>query len=217
MNREDKIKNAIKEARGIIRGIFSSIKFSDFPLSDGTFVCSVDSELVTGSEVYKMDDLGNQTPLDNGDYVLADGRTITVENNLVTVIVGPNENEDKSPIEATETPVAASEPSITEVTEEVKEGSADEPIDESNDLDKRVGNLEGQIEEIMNLLKSLSEGTVKANQEMKEEIKKFGAEPGDEPIKIAKTGYQEYSSKKKTTKIQAEELVAMMDLLYKNK
>lgn len=205
MNRNETIKS-IKES---LKKLFSAEekKFSDYTLTDGTKITSPDYELSVGCEVYALDDLGNQTPLDNGDYVLSDGRTITVVDNAITSISDTTgKTESESPV---------SDASNANV--EMNDGLAEAPSEES-DLATRVADLESQLEEILNMLKSMADGTAEAQSQMMSAVKKIADEPGAEPIKTSKIGYEEYNSKRISSKKNMEEINELRALIAdKNK
>jgi len=205
MNRNETIKS-IKES---LKKLFSAEEktFSDFVLTDGTKITSSASDLEIGVEVYAVDDMGNQTPLNDGDYVLNDGRTITVVANAITNISG---NADTT---EAETPVSDANVANTAMAD----GLADKPADEG-DLASRVTDLEAQLEEILNMLKTMSEGTAQAQSQMMSAVNKISGEPGAEAIKPAKIGYEEYNSKKINSKKNMGEIEELRSLIAnKNK
>jgi len=151
--------------------------------------------------------MGNQTPLNDGDYVLNDGRTITVVANAITNISG---NADTT---EAETPVSDANVANTAMAD----GLADKPADEG-DLASRVTDLEAQLEEILNMLKTMSEGTAQAQSQMMSAVNKISGEPGAEAIKPAKIGYEEYNSKKINSKKNMGEIEELRSLIAnKNK
>ena len=161
--------------------------FSDFVLTDGTKITTAAKDLEVGAEIYMLDDQGNQTPLDDGEYVINDGRTITVAANVITEIEGPDAT-------ATETPVAEAKPGDVK-QEKMEDGLADTPSDEG-DLASRVSDLENQMEQIIEMLKTLTDGTQTANEQMMSKINILSGEPGDTPIKTGKKGFETYDKKK---------------------
>jgi hypothetical protein len=211
MNRQETILS-IRES---LKKLFSATeekKFSDFVLTDGSKITTA-GDLEIGAEVYAVDEMGNQTPLDNGDYVLNDGRTITVMDNKLTNISGEESTEDESPVsDASMDTTSGQEPKDAPKMEKMTDGMADAPSDES-DLAQRVSDLEAHLEEILNLLKQMSEAQTSSTQQMMSKIKTFAEEPGDVAIKSTKKGYEEYNSKKinqKKNMVEIEELRALM-------
>lgn len=112
-------------------------------------------EIAEGVLVYVEDEEGQRTPAADGDYVLEDGRTITVAEGKVTSIVEkkeeekpeePTEEEPKpEDVKAEEEPAPAEEPAEETPTEE-------EPKDDVKaiaELTKRVEELEKMVEELV--------------------------------------------------------------------
>lgn len=204
MNRNETIKS-IKES---LKKLFSAEekKFSDYTLTDGSKITCPETELSVGCEVYALDDMGNQTPLENGDYVLSDGRTITVENNAVTAISEQTSTESETPV---------SDANVANTA--MADGMADTPADQG-DLASRVADLEAQLEEILNLLKSMADGTAEAQSQMMSAVKKIADEPGAEAIKPSKIGYENYNSKNISSKKNREEIEELRAMIaQKNK
>ena len=96
MNKNE-LNASIKAVKESLKRMFTTQKFSDFVLSDGTKITTAANDLEIGAEIYAVDEMGNQTPLDNGSYVLNDGRTIEVEGNMVKTIEGGRHNRSRKP------------------------------------------------------------------------------------------------------------------------
>ena len=147
-----------------------------------------------------LDDLGNQTPCDNGDYVLQDGRTFTVTDGKISDIKQTEAGEEKpeSGDTTTEKPETMASDGLPEGhTGDQVEGdqpSKDEQMD--GEIGSRVEALEKSVAEILNILSKMGDSQNELNEQMMASIKKFGAEPGDEPIKSVKKGFDMYASKK---------------------
>jgi hypothetical protein len=200
MNRSEKI-NEIKLALKALLKFSDEKKFSDFVLTDGSKITTSAAALEIGVEIYAVDDLGNQTPLDNGEYVLNDGRTITIVDNILTEISGEASTEDESP--------------VSDASVKMEDGMPEAPSDEG-DLSKRVTDLEAQLEEILNMLKTITETTqaTQTNQEkVFSEFNKIKDEPGDDKVKIVKKGYDEYSSKKVNSRRNMAEIEELRKLI----
>jgi hypothetical protein len=202
MNKNETI-NSIKES---LKKLFATdVKFSDFVLTDGKKITSTATDLEIGVEVYAVDELGNQTPLDNGDFVLQDGRTITVVDNAITNIAGKISTEAESPV------------SNADVEQEMNDGMVESPSEEG-DMAQRVADLEAQLEEVLNLLKQMSEAQMKSQDQMMSKIKTIADEPGDEKVQVSKVGYNEYSTKNVNAKRNMSEIEELRSLIAnKNK
>jgi len=151
--------------------------FSTIKLQDGTEISIPEGgDLAVGTEVYSIDEAGNQTPLADGDYVLEDGRTITVSGGAVEALAetptdekaGETPSNDASNVEN-----SATEPS----GEDDDEPTAGEPIED------RVDALESQVAELMELIQSMGATTEAAFSKIKE----IASEPATESIKVGKT------------------------------
>lgn len=196
--------NKIKEN---LKQLFSTYKFSDFVLSDGTKITTQGNELSIGADLYALDEKGNQTPLDDGDYVLNDGRTITLVDNQITDISGEISTEDETPV---------SDANTANVETKMSDGLAETPSDEG-DLVSRVADLESQLEEICNLIKQLSEGQNNKNEQMMSKISLISDEPGDVAIKTHKSGYEAYSPKRINERKNIEEIKELREIISRNR
>jgi flagellin-like hook-associated protein FlgL len=97
----------------------------------------------------------------------------------------------------------------------MEDGMPEAPSDEG-DLAKRVTDLEAQLEEILNMLKTITETTqaTQTNQEkVFSEFNKIKDEPGDEPVKVVKKGFDEYSSKKVNSRRNMAEIEELRKLI----
>jgi heterodisulfide reductase subunit C len=198
-------QNKIEEIKATLRQLFSANSepetdssateqaFGEYVLTDGTKITSSAKELEIGVEVYCVDELGNQTVLDSGDYVLTDGRTITIKDNLITEIKGEISTEPVSPV------MDANNGSVTNMSEgeglpvETEIEDPEEEIKKEVDLEKRVADLEATLTEVMDMLKAIADGQIKANDQMMSKINEIADEPGDVAIKLSKKGLGDYS------------------------
>jgi len=198
MKREDAIKQIKVNLKKLLR--FTEEKFGTLVLSDGTNISISSSDLEIGAEIFMLDDLGNQTPCENGDYVLQDGRTFTVTDGKVSDIKATETSPEKP--ESGDTTTTKPE---TMGTDGLPEGHTGEQSEEDKpekdaqvdgDLASRVESLEKQIAEVLNILSKMGDSQNELNEQMMKAIQKFGAEPGAEPIKFGKKGNQPYQPKK---------------------
>lgn len=185
----DVLVNKIKDSLKSLLKFSSELKdeeFASFDLTDGTKITSTSKTLEVGSEVYAIDDQGNQTPLNDGDYVLTDGRTITVALNKITVITGGD----------TETPAEEAAPT-EEVDQAMTDGLPDShPADATgaptNDIEARLTDLEKQVQDILNIINKIGDAQGGINEQMMSKIKDLSDEPGEKAIKTTKKGYSDY-------------------------
>lgn len=205
-------------------------KFNNFTLTDGTNITISSPDLEIGAEVYMIDELGNQTPLDNGDYVLQDGRTFTVADNCITDIKSPE--GDGTDVESkgdTTTDAVEAEKQEMDANglpeghdkkeEEVKEG--EEVVEDADkDMSKRLEDLEKAVAEIMNLLNKMGDTQNDVNEQMMSKIESFGSEPGDKPVRTQKRGYETYDKDVARSKKKVEnslEMIQMMKQIQKSR
>lgn len=191
MDREktlSKIKESLKSLIKLSEEVkVEEQKLGSFDLTDGTKITSPSTELEVGSEVYMLDDQGNQTPLQDGDYVLTDGRTITVKANVIEAIA---EGGTEAPQEEVETPAEGEMKKEESLGDGLPEDHmADAGEEPSNDLESRIKDLESQIEDILNIIKKLGDSQVAVNEQMMSRIQNLSEEPGDKPIKHQKREY----------------------------
>lgn len=198
MKREDAIKQIKLNLKKLLR--FADEKFGTLILSDGTNISISSSDLEIGAEVFMLDDLGNQTPCENGDYVLQDGRTFTVTDGKISDIksTDPSAEKPESGDTTTTKPETMGTDGLPEghTGDQSEEDKPEKDAQVDGDLASRVESLEKQIAEILNILSKMGDSQNELNEQMMSQIKKFGAEPGDEPVKFGKKGNQPYQPKK---------------------
>lgn len=210
MDKSQKMKMIKDQLKSLIK--FSSelknSEFSNFDLTDGTSITSTATDLEVGSEVYAVDDNGNQTPLDDGDYVLNDGRTITVAGNVITAIAGGDSTED-TPEDGAATADAAA-PAEQDMDAGLPDDhEADASGGDSNDVASRLSDLEKQIEDILNILKKLGTTQGEVNEQMMSKMKSISNEPGDSPIRTNKRESNGYSYGKSDFSSDIKEFIKM--------
>jgi hypothetical protein len=214
MNKQDTL-NKIKENLKSLLKFSNSIKsFSNFDLTDGTMITSSDSELEIGSPVFGIDDAGNQTPLEDGQYVLTDGTTITVSNGIVESISG-DENEE----EDIEEDMKADDTATADTSSDTKPSDAASKVDDtkssdSSDVDSRLSDIEKSIEDILAILTKMGGAQSDVNEQMMNKLKSFSEENGAEPIKNTKKGSVNYKQGKTNF---AEDIKEFMKIKNKNK
>jgi hypothetical protein len=182
MNKNDTLKKIKENLKYLIKFSTELKEFSNFDLTDGTKITSPDSELAVGCEVYAIDDQNNQTPLNDGDYVLTDGRTISVANNVITAISDSSED----PQDETESPEE-----VDQEKQKMSDGLPDDQPAEAagadqSDIVARLTDLENKIEEILNIINKLGDTQGDVNEQMMSKIEEFSKSPGDKPIRSAK-------------------------------
>ena len=160
-------------------------KMTSIKLKDGTEISYVDgSELGIGVEVYKIDEDGNQTPIEDGDYDLEDGRIITIKDGGVEVIA---EAPDGAGVE--ETPITSEKDKAKLEEPKLEEPKLEEPkkveveVEEGADMEARISAIEENISSMMEAISTMGH-----MQEMSmSKIKAIESSPAASSIKVGKT------------------------------
>lgn len=173
MDRNEIIQKIKVQLKSLLKLADERIKVA---LEDGTELIIVGSDVALDCQVLNADN----SPADNGDYVLNDGRTISVTDGKISNIKEAEEAKDgdESPVEDAGQEMADA-PSEEQPAEEKP---ADDDAAEDEDLAARVEALEAQITEVLSLLQSMGQ----ANQEMMSRIDEFSKAPAEESIKTTK-------------------------------
>ena len=157
----------------------SEVKFAEVKAGD-LMITSQDEVLVVGSEVFTIDQDGNNVPLSDGDYTLDSGEVITVVSGKIEgmITTTPEEVEAEDEVDETETPEQAEEPAVEEEVEVEDE-------DEMKKLMARVEKCEKMLEEM---------GKEKAAMEQK--LSKISNEPSSASISVEPAEFKSVENKK---------------------
>ena len=161
-NKEEKKDNSfmkIKSIKEALKAMIRQMEFSTATTDKGVIGWDVDGEIEVGTEVYLVDENGDRQPIEDGDYVLEDGRTVVVKDSKVEEIKEKAEEVVEEPTQVPtteETNVEENEePTDTEVenpdgTEEKDNTAIEELRKEVNELYDLVDKLTKRIEELEN-------------------------------------------------------------------
>ena len=161
-NKEEKKDNSfmkIKSIKEALKAMIRQMEFSTATSDKGVIGWDVDGEIEVGTEVYLVDENGDRQPIEDGDYVLEDGRTVVVKDSKVEEIKEKAEEVVEEPTNeptTEETNVEENEePTDTEVenpdgTEEKDNTAIEELRKEVNELYDLVDKLTKRIEELEN-------------------------------------------------------------------
>lgn len=161
-NKEEKKDNSfmkIKSIKEALKAMIRQMEFSTATTDKGVIGWDVDGEIEVGTEVYLVDENGDRQPIEDGDYVLEDGRTVVVKDSKVEEIKEKAEEVVEEPTQeptTEETNVEENEePTDTEVenpdgTEEKDNTAIEELRKEVNELYDLVDKLTKRIEELEN-------------------------------------------------------------------
>lgn len=175
MDKIQNIKNWLKE---LVSMQFSE---SDFETTDG--VKLIIKSLEVGSEVFKLDESGNQMPLEDGSYTLKSGEVIEVMNGQISEISTESEESSEGEVETEMAKTEATPNNSVAETENMptEEGTA------NTDLESRIDALEQTINSILEIVQNLQ--NVIDNQNSVTSQKMAAIEsllPGAAPIKTNK-------------------------------
>ncbi len=161
-NKEEKKDNSfmkIKSIKEALKAMIRQMEFSTATTDKGVIGWDVDGDIEVGTEVYLVDENGDRQPIEDGDYVLEDGRTVVVKDSKVEEIKEKAEETVEEPTNeptTEETKVEENEePTDTEVenpdgTEEKDNTAIEELRKEVNELYDLVDKLTKRIEELEN-------------------------------------------------------------------
>jgi len=206
MNKKDALKNIRETLKNLMKfsNEVSEEKFGTLELMDGTKITTSASDLEVGAEIYVIDDLGNQSPLDDGEYTLTDGRSFVVSNNVIeTINEGVEEGEDpiETPEEVDNKQMDSNLPEGHQ--DAVAEAKGEEPSADGG-LEARIADLEKQLEDIKSILDKMGSIQNDVNEQMMSKISRVANEPGAEPIKSIKKETFNYNKTNKSKEAMAD-------------
>jgi hypothetical protein len=159
----------------------NEVKFAEIKAGD-LMISTPDEELVVGSEVFTVDQDGNNVPLTDGEYTLDSGEIITVAAGKIEGII-------------TSTPVVEAE----EEEEVVVEEEPTEDVEEDISTDEEdMGSKEKmkQLEDRMVKCEKMLEEMTKMNNKMEQELSKVGALPSTSSISVEPSEFKSVEDKK---------------------
>lgn len=211
MNKEqsiEKIKSTLSELKELalsIRGKKTELKLEEFVSNEGP-VLITNGGLEVGLDVFTKDSEGNQTPINDGEFV-CEGKKVTVESGKITkmeeikeedVIESPEDNANVNVDE---------EVKVEEKMEEEKKKEEEIGVDEAKPLDNeevevevespekeeevsvedRIKGLEDAVSKILSIMDQMmtkTEETMSQNVELEKKVQELSAQPGDEPVEV---------------------------------
>jgi hypothetical protein len=193
----------IENIKSQLKSLMSNeVKFAEVKAGD-LMISSPDEELVVGSEVFTIDQDGNNIPLTDGDYTLDSGDKITVANGVIEGIVNAEAPEaeieteaakEDKPAEAPMDPEA--DPNEAETPEETKkEGGSEAKIAE---MEARIAKCEAMLEEMS-----------AANSKMKQELSAVAGLPATKSISVEPSEFKSVEDKK--SNIGAPDILAIRE------
>ena len=150
MNKEqsiEKIKSTLSELKELalsIRGKKTELKFEEFVSSEGP-VLITNGGLEVGLDVFTKDSEGNQTPINDGEFV-CEGKKVTVESGKITKMEEVKE-EDVMESPEDNANVNVDEVKVEEKMEEVKKEEEEVGVVEVKPLDNEEVEVEVEAPE----------------------------------------------------------------------
>jgi hypothetical protein len=157
----------------------NEVKFAEIKAGD-LMISTPDEELVVGSEVFTVDQDGNNVPLTDGEYTLDSGEIITVAAGKIEGII------TSTPVEAEEEEVVVEDEPTEDVEEDI---STDE---EDMGAEKKMKELEERVVKCEKMLEEMT----KMNNKMEQELSKVGGLPSTEAISVEPSEFKSVEDKK---------------------
>lgn len=203
----NKLKETLKSNLKSFMAFADNTNYTEVTTTDGKKL-QVVGEVAVGSEVYILDDAGVQTPLEDGEYVLDNGLTISVMANKIDEVSSSTEEASD-----TETDMTAPQEMADNTNPTTPEDTTSAPTEDTTGTDKiaaleeKVAMLEEAIQSIMDFINTQGD----ANQQMMSRIEKIADSPAAEPIKQKKV-YTLSSNPTAITKGDMDEIRKMKEL-----
>jgi hypothetical protein len=204
--------NILENIRKQFRQLFSSYETTPVSTADGKNLLIMGSGLEIGYTLVEVNEDNTQTPLADGEYNLSDGTKVGVTGGLISAIMAPEpakEGEtspmDVATIEMEEMPM--------DVEEVIDPEMADGYEDKRMDMEKRISELESQLQEVMKMLSETmgSCGMLKETQvQMSNQLKSISNEPAGSSISVKKM-VQDKATKNITTLDEIREIQKKMN------
>lgn len=208
MNKEqsiEKIKSTLSELKELalsIRGK-KELKFEEFVSNEGP-VLITNGGLEVGLDVFTKDSEGNQTPINDGEFV-CEGKKVTVESGKITKMEEVKEEDVMESPEDNANVNVDEEVKVEEKMEEEKKKEEEIGVDEAKPLDNeeveveapekegevsvedRIKGLEDAVSKILSIMDQMmtkTEETMSQNVELEKKVQELSAQPGDEPVEV---------------------------------
>lgn len=185
----ENIKNQLKSLMA------SEVKFAEVKAGD-LVISSPDEELMIGSEVFTIDQDGNNIPLGDGEYTLDSGEKVTVVAGKVEAMVNS---------EITDSPEAVENEIEVEVSPE-EEISEDDSVEDDEEMKK---DYMAKIEERLVKCEKMLEEMAKANNKMAQELSAVSDLPSRKSISVEPSEFKSVEDKK--SNIGAPDIMAIRE------
>lgn len=181
----------IENIKSQLKSLMSSeVKFAEIKAGD-LMISSPDDELMIGSEVFTVDQDGNNIPLTDGEYTLDSGEKITVVAGKVEAMVNSEISE-----EVVENGVEIEiEPKEDEVKIEKEEEEVEEEVevDEEDEMKKdKMAKIEERLAKIEKMIEEMSA----TNNKMAQELSAVSDLPSTKSISVEPAEFKSVEDKK---------------------
>ncbi len=195
----EKIKEQLKAI------VSNEVKFAEVKAGD-LMITSPDEELVVGSEVFTVDQDGNNIPLTDGEYTLDSGVKIAVVNGKVEAIVASESEESETEIEVEAAEDKTEDTGEEKMPEEEVKSEEGEPSkeEEMKKLMERIEKMEKMLEEMG-----------KDKKVMEQKLAAISAEPAKKAISVEPAEFKSVETKKES--VGAVDVMAIREKLRKNR
>ena len=200
MNKAKLIERIKEQLKAVIS---NEVKFAEVKAGD-LLISSPDEELIIGSEVYTIDQDGNNIPLTDGDYTLDSGVKINVVGGKVEAIVAAEaEVEAEEDIADAEVEVETETPVDEDAPEEAPTAEAD------------MKNIMKKMLERLEKCEKMIEEMGKDKKTMEQKLSALSSEPSTTAISVEPAEFKSVEDKKES--IGAVDVMAIRDKVRKNR
>jgi hypothetical protein len=198
MNKAKLIERIKEQLKAVIS---NEVKFAEVKAGD-LLISSPDEELIIGSEVYTIDQDGNNIPLTDGDYTLDSGVKINVVGGKVEAIVAAEaEVEAEEDIADAEVEVETEVPADEDAPEEAPTAEAD------------MKNIMKKMLERLEKCEKMIEEMGKDKKTMEQKLSALSSEPSTTAISVEPAEFKSVEDKKES--IGAVDVMAIRDKVRK--
>lgn len=197
-----KIKETLKSLMKFESDVVENT-FAEVMTQDGIKIVFDGDTLTTDTPVFKLDEAGNRIPCEDMEYILQDGRTIVVTGGKVSEIKEETVIEDGGQTPSEDANVEAKKEKMDVVEGEgmtptlETEVEVEKPEEESNPMEMRITELEAKLNQVMEMLSSLTN----VSEEMTQKFEEFSKQPGEQAI-----GYQKFEREMTAEEMRVERL-----------
>jgi hypothetical protein len=201
MNKAKLIERIKEQLKAVIS---NEVKFAEVKAGD-LLISSPDEELIIGSEVYTIDQDGNNIPLTDGDYTLDSGVKIKVVGGKVEAIVAA-----EAEVEAEEEEVADAEVEV-ETEEVADEDEPEEAPTADADMKSIMKKMMARLEKCEKMIEEMG----KEKKVMEQKLSAISSQPSTTAISVEPAEFKSVEDKK--SGVGAVDIMSIRDKARKNR